>query len=91
MIQMDLNELIYSTLQQKLKNGSKEQEEISRLSEEMNLLKSDLSKLQSSQGNRDNSTKWDSLKHRLESHQEVISELKNELQYQVSLLICMNF
>merc|ERR1719384_2620117 len=51
----------------------------------MNLLKSDLSKLQSSQGNRDNSTKWDSLKHRLESHQEVISELKNELRYQARL------
>ena len=76
-------------MQQKLKSGTKEQEEIQKLCENINLLKSDLEKFQSSYNSRENGQKWlnsESVRHRLESHQDLISELKTELNYQVKLL-----
>ena len=76
---------INTSLQQKLKNGSKEQELIQRLTEDIHSLKSDLSQLQSSHACKDTNQKYNEvLATRLESHQELITELRTELQYQVS-------
>jgi len=78
-----------AVIDQKLKSGTKEQEEIQKLCENINLLKSDLEKLQSSYNSRENGQKWlnsESVRHRLESHQDLISELKTELNCQVKLL-----
>ena len=76
-------------MQQKLKSGTKEQEEIQKLCEDINVLKSDLDKLQSNYSSRENGQKWlnsESVRTRLESHQDLINELKTELHYQVKLL-----
>ena len=76
-------------MQQKLKSGTKEQEEIQKLCEDINVLKSDLDKLQSNYSSRENGQKWlnsESVRIRLESHQDLINELKTELHYQVKPL-----
>ena len=55
------------------------------MTEDIHSLKSDLSQLQSSYNSKDSSQKYnDVLAGRLESHQELINDLKTELHYQVS-------
>merc|ERR1719384_121277 len=56
-----------------------------RRTEEINLLRSDLSKLQSSFSVREQNHKFETVSARLESHQELIEELKTEMQIQVTL------
>ena len=59
---------------------------IQKLTEDIHSLKSDLSQLQSNYNSKDSSQKYnDVLASRLESHQELINDLKTELQYQVSV------
>ena len=58
---------------------------IQKLTEDIHSLKSDLSQLQSSYNSKDSGQKYnDVLASRLESQQELINDLKTELQYQVS-------
>ena len=58
---------------------------IQKLTEDIHSMKSDLSQLQSSYNSKDSSQKYnDVLASRLESHQDLINDLKTELQYQVS-------
>ena len=73
-----------TVMEQRLKTGSKEQEGVTRMMEEINLLRSDLSKLQSSFSVREQNHKFETVSARLESHQELIEELKTEMQIQVS-------
>merc|ERR1719323_1579494 len=74
-----------SVLDQKLKSGSKEQELIQKLTDDITNLKTDLNKLQSNNSNKDAQNKLETATNRLESHQDMINDLKTELQYQVSL------
>ena len=77
-------------MQQKMKSGTRDQEEIKKLCEDINVLKSDLDKLQASASSRENGQKWlnsESVRNRLESHQDLINELKTELHYQVKLIV----
>ena len=68
--------------QQKLKLGTREQEEVSRLSEEVQLLRAELGSVQGGLGAREARDRRE-LQTRLQSHQEIIADIKTELQYQV--------
>jgi len=74
-----------TVMEQRLKTGSKDQEGVTRMMEEITLLRSDLSKLQSSFSVREQNHKFETVSARLESHQELIEELKTEMQIQVTL------
>ena len=68
--------------QQKLKLGTREQEEVSRLCEEVQQLRAELGCVQGGLGAREARDRRE-LQTRLQSHQEVIADIKTELQYQV--------
>ena len=76
-----------TVMEQRLKTGSRDQEDAIRMTEEINLLRSDLSKLQSSFSVREQNHKFETVSARLESHQELIEELKTEMQIQVSKIL----
>ena len=76
-----------TVMEQRLKSGSRDQEDVTRMTEDINLLRSDLSKLQSSFSVREQNHKFETVSARLESHQELIEELKTEMQIQVSNLL----
>ena len=73
---------IFICFQQKLKLGTREQEEVSRLSEEVQLLRAELGSVQGGLGAREARDRRE-LQTRLQSHQEIIADIKTELQYQV--------
>ena len=65
-----------------MKLGTREQEEVSRLCEEVQLLRAELGSVQGGLGAREARDRRE-LQTRLQSHQEVIADIKTELQYQV--------
>ena len=65
-----------------MKLGTREQEEVSRLSEEVQLLRAELGSVQGGLGAREARDRRE-LQTRLQSHQEIIADIKTELQYQV--------
>ena len=63
---------------------------MSNLSEDILSLKAGLARLQSSLASRETGQKWlsgETVSHRLESHQELINEVKQELHYQVTFVL----
>ena len=59
---------------------------MTKLCEDISSLKADFSRLQTNLTNRETGHKWlsgETVSNRLESHQELIKEIKQELHYQV--------
>jgi len=84
-MEFDTTKQHVTVMEQRLKTGSRDQEDAIRMTEEINLLRSDLSKLQSSFSVREQNHKFETVSARLESHQDLIEELKTEMQIQVTL------
>lgn len=82
-MEFDTTKQHVTVMEQRLKTGSRDQEDAIRMTEEINLLRSDLSKLQSSFSVREQNHKFETVSARLESHQDLIEELKTEMQIQV--------
>ena len=84
--------LLTHFLQQKLKADTREESGVSTLSEDILSLKAGLARLQSSLASRETGQKWlsgETVSHRLESHQELINEVKQELHYQVTFVLTL--
>ena len=75
--------------QSKLKPGLKEEEEVSKLTEETSILRAELDKLKASLSARENGSKWlgggaeGAVVQRLDEQQEVIEEMRSMIEYQV--------
>ena len=72
-----------------MKPGSKDQEEVSKLTAETNILKAELEKLKASMSVKENGSKWGggggegAVLERLEEQQEMIAEMRSMIEYQV--------
>merc|ERR1740129_1572939 len=84
-MEFDTTKQHVTVMEQRLKTGSRDQEDAIRMTEEINLLRSDLSKLQSSFSVREQNHKFETVSARLESHQDLIEELKTEMQIQARM------